>query len=74
MTYNYEGDNNSINHIEAISPAFKIFQNQVPSYGTAVAYDAASYKTIGTVFEFGGLANGTNTREELMEKYEMLNE
>jgi hypothetical protein len=69
MSYNYEGDNNFINHIEAISPAFKIFQNQNPSYGTAVAYDAASYKTIGTVFEFGGLADGTNTRDELMEKY-----
>ena len=37
MTFTYNGDNSYMDHIEPISPAFKIFQNQSPSYGTAVA-------------------------------------
>ncbi|MCD4745445.1 MAG: PKD domain-containing protein [Bacteroidales bacterium] len=66
MSFNYSGDNNWIDHIEAISPAVKIFNNQSPSYGCAVAYDQGDYKTIGASFEFGGLDDGNSTKEELM--------
>ena len=69
MSYSYGGENNYIDHIMAISPAFNIFENNSPAYYTAVAYDASDYKTIGSAFEFGGLANGTNTKQELMFEY-----
>ena len=69
MSYNYTGDNNWMDHIDAVSPAFVIFSNQSPAYNCAVAYDAGSYKTIGTSFEFGGLANSDATKKELMEAY-----
>ena len=71
MSFSYSGDNNWIDHIEPISPAFKIFQNQSPSYGTGVAYDAGTYKTIGCSHEFGGLTDGASpsTKAELMNKY-----
>ncbi len=68
MTFNYGGENNWMDHIEPISPAFKIFQNQNPSYGCGVAYDAGDYKTIGTSFEFGGLG-GPSSQDDLMEEF-----
>ncbi|NCC73146.1 MAG: T9SS type A sorting domain-containing protein [Sphingobacteriia bacterium] len=69
LSFAYNGDNSYIDHIEAILPAVKIFQNQSPSYGTAVAYDGGTYKTIGASHEFGGLSDGNSTKEELMEEY-----
>jgi PKD repeat protein len=71
MSFNYSGDNSWMDHIEPISPAVKIFQNQSPSYGTGVAYDAGTYRTIGASHEFGGLNDGTSpsTKEELMAAY-----
>ncbi len=71
MSFAYNGDNNWIDHLSAIAPAFDIFENQSPSYVTAVAYDAGSYKTIGASFEFGGLTDGSSpsTKDELMTTY-----
>jgi len=71
MSFNYSGDNSWVDHIEAISPAYLILQNNNPSYGTAVAYDEGSYKTIGASHEFGGLDDDTSpsTKEELMAEY-----
>ncbi len=71
MSFAYGGDNNYIDHIQAISPAFNILQNTSPTYYTGVAYDADTYRTIGCSHEFGGLANGSgiSTRLKLMEEY-----
>lgn len=71
MSFSYSGDNNYIDHIEPISPAFKIFQNQSPAYGTGIAHEATGYRTIGCSHEFGGLNDGgsPSTKEELMGKY-----
>ncbi len=71
MSFNYNGDNNWMDHIEAVSPAELIFENQSPSYGTGVAYDEGSYRTIGASHEFGGLSDGSSpsTKEELMAQY-----
>jgi len=66
MNYNYGGDNSYIDRIEALAPAFELFRNQVPSYCNAVAYDAGSYKTIGSSFEFGGMNDGQFTKVEYM--------
>jgi len=71
MTFNYSGDNSWMDHIDPVSPAFMIFENQSPNYGTGVAYDEGSYKTIGTSHEFGGLDDAAfqSTKEELMNQY-----
>ncbi len=69
MSYSYAGDNSWIDHIAAIAPAFDIFKNQSPQYTNAIAFDAGGYKTIGTSFEFGGLTDGQNTKDELMIEY-----
>jgi PKD repeat protein len=69
MSFSYSGDNNYIDHIEPTGSAFAIFKNQSPSYGTAVAYDASTYKTIAASHEFGGLEDGASTKAELMAKY-----
>ncbi len=71
MTFNYSGENSWMDHIEPIAPAVSIFQNQSPLYGCGVAYDAGTYRTIGSSFEFGGLDDGTSpsTKTELMNQY-----
>jgi len=71
MSFNYSGANSYMDHLEPIGNAFTILKNQSPAYGTGVAYDAGTYKTIGTAHEFGGLDDGTfpSTREELMHQY-----
>ncbi len=66
MSFNYSGDNNWIDHLEATS-GFVILNNTSPAYGTAVANDAGTYQTIGASHEFGGLDGAM--RGELMEKY-----
>jgi len=71
MSFNYSGDNNYVDHIDAVSPAFPIFYNQLPFYGSGVAYDEGTYKTIAVSHEFGGLddAVSPSTKDELMAEY-----
>ncbi|MCK5764610.1 MAG: T9SS type A sorting domain-containing protein [Bacteroidales bacterium] len=66
MVYPYEGDNSYIDRIAVVDNAFELFRNQVPSYCNAVALDEGTYKTVGVSFEFGGLTDNQNTKEELM--------
>jgi hypothetical protein len=68
MTFSYSGENNYIDHINPVAPAFTIFSNSSPAYNCAVAYDAGTYKTIGASFEFGGLTDGASisTKKQLM--------
>ncbi len=68
MNYQYDGDNASIDRIIPVDEAFVLFYNQVPLYYTSIANDAGNYKTIGSVFEFGGLQDGAATKAELMYK------
>jgi hypothetical protein len=71
MNYDYIGANILLDHIEpeSGSEAFTIFTNISPIFDCAVAFEESVYKTIGSSFEFGGLANVPNTKLELMEKY-----
>lgn len=71
MTYTYTGDNNYMDHLSAVSPAIAIFANQSPAYTCAVANNPGTYRTIGSSFEFGGLADGTlpSTKDQLMNYY-----
>jgi PKD repeat protein/uncharacterized protein (DUF2141 family) len=70
MSYNYSGENNYIDHLEATEGEV-ILNNISPAYGTAVAYDAGTYKTIGASHEFGGLSDGNypSTKENLLLSY-----
>ncbi len=69
MSFSYSGDNSWIDHIEPQGSAFMILENASPSYGTGVAFDEGSYKTIAASHEFGGLEDGTSTKAELMQAY-----
>jgi len=70
LSFAYTGDKDFIDHISPLSPAFALFKNTLPVYISAVAYDAGTYRTIASVFEFGGLANGDapSTRSEYMKR------
>ena len=65
MTFNYTGDNNWIDNLEA-ADGEAILNNASPAYTTAVAYDAGTYKTIGASHEFGGLGDN---RSAILEAY-----
>jgi hypothetical protein len=71
MLFDYSGENNWIDRLVANNPAFIIFRNDNPTYGTGIAYDAGTYKTIGVSHEFGGLTDGSSpsTKVVLMEQY-----
>jgi len=70
LQFTFSGDNELIDHIAPISPAFSIFKNTSPVYLTGVAYDEGTYRTIASVFEFGGLTDGDfpSTRNEYMKR------
>jgi hypothetical protein len=67
MTFNYTGENNWIDHLEASGTGEVILNNQSPAYGCGVSNDAGDYKTIGASFEYGGL--DATSRTALMEAY-----
>ncbi len=70
LSFTYNGDKDFIDHISPLTPAFTLFKNNAPLYITAVAYDAGTYRTIASAFEFGGLVNGEtpSTRDEYMKR------
>jgi len=79
LSFTYAGDKEYIDHLEAVSPAFPLFRNTIPQYISAVACNAGSYRTIASVFEFGGLQDSGrfSTRNEYMQRiidfFELLN-
>lgn len=68
MYFVYNGENNFMDHISP-SGGFRIFRDQNDGYDCGVAYDAGSYRTVGTSFELGLLNDGTSpsTREALLD-------
>jgi hypothetical protein len=56
--------------LEPIPPAFNILQDNNLLKSCAVAYDAGNYRTIGTLFEFGTLADlPPSYRIDLLKEY-----
>lgn len=68
MQFAYNGENNWMDHIEPTSLSQRILYNMSTQTGVAVAYDAGSYKTVGTSFELGGLVDATppSTKTDLV--------
>lgn len=65
--FEYEGENNYIDQLDALDDGILIFSNEDPVYGTGVSFENDIYKTIGTSFEFGGLVDGEgSTKDGLM--------
>jgi hypothetical protein len=66
MEYQYTGDNSYIDHIAPSQNGVLMFENQSPVYGVTVSNDAGTYRTIGSSMEFGGLADGDYSKDDLM--------
>lgn len=56
--WNYSGENNYIDNLEAIAPAINVLKNQTIGYNCGVAYDAGTYKSVGSSFEITGMNGG----------------
>ncbi len=68
MSFNYTGENNYMDRILPVSPAYSVFTNG--GFDRTVAYDEGTYKTIGSSFELGGLIDGISpsTKDKLIEE------
>jgi hypothetical protein len=68
MNFAYQGENSFIDHVAPLGSAFAIFLEVSPQYLNGVAYDAGTYRTVGSSFEFGGLVDGSSpsTKDELL--------
>ena len=69
MNFNYAGENNWMDHINATGSGFVVFRDGNNNYNCGVANDAGTYRTVGTSFELGLLVDGTvpSTRAVLMD-------
>ncbi len=63
----YLGENNSIDRLSPILPAFRLCRNNAPTYGCVIAQDNGTSRTVGASIEFAGLRDGQypNTKSEL---------
>jgi hypothetical protein len=59
MDWSYAGENNWIDHLEAISPAVNVLENPDAGYFCGVAYNEGTYKTVGASFEVTGVVDAT---------------
>ncbi len=69
MSFSYGGANSYMDRLLAISPAVIVLKNSSPVYNTCIAYNAGSYRTIGSSHEFGGLTDNTSFKRQLMARY-----
>ncbi len=69
MNFNYNGENNGIDHINPTGTGFLIFHDGNDNYNCGVANDPGIYKTVGTSFELGLLTDGSppSTQEALLD-------
>ncbi len=70
MTFDYIGENNFIDRIKPTNFAVTLFDNVSPAYTSSVAYEGGTYQTVGSSFEFGGLADSIppSTKTELLQR------
>jgi hypothetical protein len=69
MSFDYGGENNWMDHIDPTGTGFLIFQDADDNYNCGVANDAGNYRTVGTSFELGLLADAAppSTRAALLD-------
>lgn len=70
LSFNYSGENISIDDISNQSDSEIILRNPADGQGCAVAYNGFIYRTIGASFQFGGMENGNspNSRTEYLQR------
>lgn len=66
LAYDYVGENQWIDRIAPATGSEGVLSNVAPSFQVMVFRDAGPYCTTGASFEIAGLANGLDTREDLI--------
>jgi hypothetical protein len=64
FTFEYDGVNSYIDHIQPLPGGDILMSNTSPEYVTAVSYHNDTYKTVGAVFQFAGLANNGGSHKD----------
>lgn len=65
LRFSYSGSQQHIDRLAPLEGATVIFTNTSPAYACGITYEDG-YRTIGLSFEFGGLADGDDTKATLM--------
>lgn len=65
LQFRYGGAQQYVDHLAPEDGAAVFFNNESPAYACGVAYDSG-YRTLGVSFEFGGLTDGGDTKNDLM--------
>jgi len=68
ITINYNGENNWIDQIHAVSPAYPILKNQTPEYISTIFYPTQYSNTIASSFQISGI-NSDAERRNLISKF-----
>jgi len=66
MSYSYTGGNSYIDHMSATGSGEVVFRNPSDLQGCGVANDEGTYRTVGCSFEFGGLVDGSSTKDDAL--------
>lgn len=72
MLFNYNGDNNFIDHIMPVDSAFVVLENSTKGYNTVIANDGGYYRTIGSSCEFGSVTSTDHSDRDIL-MYEYIN-
>ncbi len=65
-SWSHSGENNWIDRLGTSGSAVVTLSNPSPSYDVGVFNDGGTYRTFGTSFEIGGLADGASTKADLV--------
>ena len=68
LTFDFNGNNNYIDHIAADDSSVLIFENPQTNneYGVGVSFENELYKTVGLSFEFAGLKDSADNNKEVV--------
>jgi hypothetical protein len=69
MSFSYGGENSYMDHIDQMGGSQRVFVNPTDNGYHGVAYNAGSYRAMGTSFELGALSDGVSpsTRAVLLD-------
>jgi subtilisin family serine protease len=68
LSFTASGENAWVDHLQAVNGGVEVWQNSSPVYITGVSNETATYRTIGTSFEFGNIPDEV-TRTQVMAVY-----
>jgi len=68
LSFTATGENDWVDHLQAVNGGVAVWQNSSPVYIAGVSNETATYRTLGTSFDFGNIPDEA-TRTQVMAAY-----